>query len=167
MNVVLVSDRPQLALSEEPGEWHRPQTLLHREGIMRLANAKDEIVPLNDMRVQRNRAYLIIVLLSRVMTRLGAFVQFMPGKEGLVHISQLDHKRVEKAEDVVKEGDEFDVKVLEIDSQGRVNLSRKALIPRPEGMPDEPEGLPSQRGGGGYDRGGRGGYDRGRPPRRD
>ncbi len=44
---------------------------LHREGVMRLANAKDEIVPLNDLRVQRNRAYLIIVLLSRVMTRLG------------------------------------------------------------------------------------------------
>ena len=45
--------------------------VLHREGVMRLANAKDEIVPLNDLRVQRNRAYLIIVLLSRVITRLG------------------------------------------------------------------------------------------------
>lgn len=44
---------------------------VHREGAMRLANAKDEIVPLNDLRVQRNRAYLIIVLLSRVITRLG------------------------------------------------------------------------------------------------
>jgi hypothetical protein len=44
---------------------------VHREGVMRLANAKDEIIPLNDLRVQRNRAYLIIVLLSRVMTRLG------------------------------------------------------------------------------------------------
>ena len=44
---------------------------LHKDGVMRLANAKDEIVPLNDLRVQRNRAYLIIVLLSRVITRLG------------------------------------------------------------------------------------------------
>jgi ssDNA-binding Zn-finger/Zn-ribbon topoisomerase 1 len=44
---------------------------LYCEGVMRLANAKDEIVPLSDMRVQRNRAYLIIVLLSRVVTRLG------------------------------------------------------------------------------------------------
>jgi hypothetical protein len=44
---------------------------IHREGVMRLANAKDEIAPLNDLRVQRNRAYLIIVLLSRVVTRLG------------------------------------------------------------------------------------------------
>ena len=45
---------------------------VHRHGVMRLANAKDEIVPLNDLRVQRNRAYLIIVLLSRVVTRLGS-----------------------------------------------------------------------------------------------
>jgi len=44
---------------------------VHREGVMRLANARDEIVPLNDLRVQRNRAYLIIVLLSRVVTQLG------------------------------------------------------------------------------------------------
>jgi hypothetical protein len=44
---------------------------VHREGVMRLASAKDEIVPLNDLRVQRNRAYLIIVLLSRVITNLG------------------------------------------------------------------------------------------------
>jgi hypothetical protein len=45
---------------------------VHREGVMRLANAKDEIVPLNDLRVQRNRAYLIIVLLSRVIRRVGS-----------------------------------------------------------------------------------------------
>ncbi len=45
--------------------------VVHREGVMRLANAKDEIIPLNDLRVQRNRAYLIIVLLSRVIPRLG------------------------------------------------------------------------------------------------
>ena len=52
---------------------------LHREGVMRLANAKDEIVPLNDLRVQRNRAYLIIVLLSRVITRLGAMKELYTG----------------------------------------------------------------------------------------
>lgn len=53
--------------------------VLHREGVMRLANAKDEIVPLNDMRVQRNRAYLIIVLLSRVVTRLGTLSEVNTG----------------------------------------------------------------------------------------
>ncbi len=45
--------------------------VVHREGVMRLATARDEIAPLNDLRVQRNRAYLIVVLLSRVITRLG------------------------------------------------------------------------------------------------
>jgi hypothetical protein len=52
---------------------------LHREGVMRLANAKDEIVPLNDLRVQRNRAYLIIVLLSRVISQLGSLKEVNTG----------------------------------------------------------------------------------------
>ena len=52
---------------------------VHREGVMRLANARDEIVPLNDLRVQRNRAYLIIVLLSRVVTRLGTLPEVNTG----------------------------------------------------------------------------------------
>ncbi|MBV9333702.1 MAG: polyribonucleotide nucleotidyltransferase, partial [Candidatus Eremiobacteraeota bacterium] len=59
---------------------------------------------------------------------IGAFVQILPGKEGLVHISQLAPTRVEKVEDVVKLGDEIMVKVMEIDGQGRINLSRKALL---------------------------------------
>ncbi len=62
------------------------------------------------------------------VTRLmnfGAFVEIAPGKEGLVHISKLDFKRVEKVEDVVKPDDEIFVKVIEIDQQGRINLSRK------------------------------------------
>jgi polyribonucleotide nucleotidyltransferase len=59
---------------------------------------------------------------------IGAFVQILPGKEGLVHISQLAPNRVEKVEDVVKVGDEVMVKVIEIDGQGRINLSRKALL---------------------------------------
>jgi polyribonucleotide nucleotidyltransferase len=65
------------------------------------------------------------------VTRLmnfGAFVEILPGKEGLVHISQLAAERVAKVEDVVKIGDEILVKVTEIDRQGRINLSRKALL---------------------------------------
>lgn len=62
----------------------------------------------------------------------GAFVQFANGKEGLVHISKLDHKRVEKVEDVVKEGDEIMVKIIEIDDKGRINLSRKDVLPKGE-----------------------------------
>lgn len=52
---------------------------VHREGVMRLANARDEIVPLNDLRVQRNRAYLIIVLLSRVLKKLGSIEEVNTG----------------------------------------------------------------------------------------
>jgi polyribonucleotide nucleotidyltransferase len=64
---------------------------------------------------------------TRLMT-FGAFVEFVPGKEGLVHISQLDEHRVGKVEDVVSVGDEIWVKVTEIDDQGRINLSRKAAL---------------------------------------
>lgn len=62
------------------------------------------------------------------ITTFGAFVEILPGKEGLVHISKLDTKRVEKVEDVVNVGDEILVKVTEIDKQGRINLSRKHAI---------------------------------------
>ena len=63
----------------------------------------------------------------------GAFVELTPGHDGLCHISELAWHRVGKVEDVVKIGDELDVKVVEIDHMGRVNLSHKVLIPRPEG----------------------------------
>lgn len=67
------------------------------------------------------------IYMGKVMrvTTFGAFVEFLPGKEGLVHISKLDKKRVEKVEDVVSVGDEILVKVLDVDKQGRINLSRK------------------------------------------
>ena len=58
----------------------------------------------------------------------GAFVEIAPGKDGLVHISKLDNHRVEKVEDVVSVGDEIIVKVMEIDNQGRINLSRKDAL---------------------------------------
>jgi polyribonucleotide nucleotidyltransferase len=64
---------------------------------------------------------------KRIMD-FGAFAEIMPGKEGLIHISQLDTKRVAKVSDVVKVGDQFEVKLLEIDEKGRMNLSRKALM---------------------------------------
>lgn len=63
----------------------------------------------------------------------GAFVEFVPGKDGLVHISQLSHERVNKVEDVVKLGDKVKVKLMEIDDMGRYNLSMKALLPKPGG----------------------------------
>lgn len=74
------------------------------------------------------------IYMGKVMrvTSFGAFVEFLPGKEGLVHISKLDKKRVEKVEDVVKIGDEILVKVIEVDRQGRINLSRKDAMPDTE-----------------------------------
>ncbi len=62
------------------------------------------------------------------ITNFGAFVELAPGKDGLVHISKLAKERVNKVEDVVQVGDKISVKVMEIDSQGRINLSRKALL---------------------------------------
>ena len=103
-----------------------------------------------------------------VVTRLmsfGAFVEIAPGKEGLVHISRLDVKRTERVEDVVAVGDEVIVKVIEIDDQGRINLSRRDALIEVEGavpendISDEPPR--GNRGGnrGGY-RGNRGGNRR-------
>ncbi len=68
----------------------------------------------------------------------GAFVEILPGKEGLVHISELEYHKVNKVEDVLHEGDEVLVKLINIDRQGRLNLSRKATMPKPEGYV-EPE----------------------------
>src|SRR5438094_7921892 len=64
----------------------------------------------------------------------GAFVQIMPNQDGLVHISQLAEDRVERVEDAVNVGDEIDVKVTEVDRQGRVNLSRKAVLQEAKGI---------------------------------
>jgi polyribonucleotide nucleotidyltransferase len=71
-----------------------------------------------------------------VVTRLmafGAFVEILPSKEGLVHISKMAWTRVDKVEDVVKEGDVVKVKVMEIDNQGRINLSMRDCMEKPEG----------------------------------
>lgn len=108
----------------------------------------------------------------------GALVNLLPGKDGLLHISQIAHERVEKVTDYLSEGQVVKVKVLETDDKGRVKLSMKALTERPEGMPEreprEPRGDRPPRGeyrGDRGDRGDRGEYrgdrgDRGdRPPR--
>ncbi|GIM47850.1 polyribonucleotide nucleotidyltransferase [Collibacillus ludicampi] len=76
--------------------------------------------------------------------KYGAFVEVLPGKEGLVHISQLAEERVEKTEDVVKVGDELLVKVTEIDPQGRINLSRKEALRQLRG---ESTGEPEAKAG--------------------
>jgi len=83
----------------------------------------------------------------------GALINILPGKDGLLHISQIAHQRVERVEDFLKEGQVVQVKVLETDEKGRIKLSMKALIERPEGMAEERFEPRSDRGD--------------RPPRRD
>jgi polyribonucleotide nucleotidyltransferase len=113
----------------------------------------------------------------------GAFVEVLPNQDGLVHISKLTDHRVERVEEVCNIGDEIVVKAVEIDSQGRLNLSRQAALEEltSQGLPIEekisqeamavalasPPPAPREGGFGGRDRGGRNGGGRGRGPRRD
>ena len=106
----------------------------------------------------------------------GAFVNFMGGKDGLVHVSEMKSERVEKPTDVVSEGQEVYVKVLEIDQRGKVRLSMRVVNQetgealedsRPPREPREPRNDRGDRRGPRSDRGGRGGGDRDRGPRRD
>src|SRR3954462_9754108 len=89
----------------------------------------------------------------KTTTAFGAFVEIMPGTEGLVHISELKHGRTERTEDVVNKGDRVTVKLLDRDERGRLRLSMKALVPKPEGMPEEEPRPPRP--------------ERDRPPRED
>ena len=76
----------------------------------------------------------------------GAFVEILPGKEGLLHISEIDWGKTDKVEDVLNVGDEVDVKLLEIDAKtGKMRLSRRALVEKPEGYV-EPERRPRPQG---------------------
>jgi polyribonucleotide nucleotidyltransferase len=81
----------------------------------------------------------------------GAFVELAPGKDGLLHISELDWQRVPHIEDRLKLGDEIEVKVIEAEREGRIRLSHRELLPKPEGYEPQP---PRQPRGGGERRGG-------------
>jgi polyribonucleotide nucleotidyltransferase len=79
----------------------------------------------------------------RSVVTFGAFVEIVPGRDGLLHISEIDHHRVGRTEDVLNVGDMVMVKVIGVDRDGKIKLSRKALLPEPEG------GVPAAAGGGG------------------
>ncbi len=98
------------------------------------------------------------------IAEFGAFVEILPGKEGLLHISQIDFRRLNTVEEVLKVGDVVTVKLLRVEDNGKLVLSRKALMEPPEGYV-EPEPRSDRGGGrdrGGRDRGGRGGDRRSR-----
>jgi len=99
----------------------------------------------------------------RSVVTFGAFVEIVPGRDGLLHISEIDHHRIAKTEDVLNVGDMVMVKVIGVDKEGKIKLSRKALLPEPEG------GVPAGAGAGGgrdYDRDRERGRDRDRGRRR-
>jgi polyribonucleotide nucleotidyltransferase len=104
----------------------------------------------------------------KTVTAFGAFIEIMPGTEALLHVSEMKWERVEKPEDVCKKGDRVTVKLVDRDERGRLRLSMKALLPKPEGMADEPERPRREEGerSGGGDRGGRGGRNGGGRDRR-
>ncbi|UCD37639.1 MAG: polyribonucleotide nucleotidyltransferase [Fidelibacterota bacterium] len=93
-------------------------------------------------------------IVRRIMD-FGAFVEIAPGKEGLVHISELEWSRVQKVEDILKIGDEVDVKLIKIDDLGRLDFSRKALLKKPDGWTEPPPRDRSRPSGNGGARGGR------------
>jgi Polyribonucleotide nucleotidyltransferase (polynucleotide phosphorylase) len=69
----------------------------------------------------------------KTIVPFGAFIEILPGKDGLLHVSEIDWKRIEKVEEVLKEGQEVEVKLIEVDPKtGKLKLSRKVLLPRPE-----------------------------------
>ncbi len=69
----------------------------------------------------------------KTITPYGAFVEILPGKDGLLHISEVEHRRLEKVEEVLKEGEVVEVKLIAVDEKsGKLKLSRKALLPKPE-----------------------------------
>lgn len=94
----------------------------------------------------------------RILSTMGAFIELLPGKDGLLHISKLSNERVEKVEDVLSIGDTVEVKVAEIDSQGRINLIRNDMEYKPRTF---------NRGPGGNEGGARPPRRDGRPPRRN
>jgi polyribonucleotide nucleotidyltransferase len=68
----------------------------------------------------------------RSIVPFGAFIEIVPGRDGLLHISEIDHRRTEKVEDVFQLGDVVEVKVIAVDREGKIKLSRKVLLPEPE-----------------------------------
>jgi polyribonucleotide nucleotidyltransferase len=156
------------ALTEETGT----QIDIGEDGTITIASTDPEKAEMAKKRIEQITAEVEIgKVYEGPITKIldfGALVNLLPGKDGLLHISQIAHERVEKVTDYLSEGQVVKVKVLETDDKGRVKLSMKALLDRPEGMPEreprEPRGDRPPRGDdrGGYrgDRGDRGG-DRG------
>ncbi|MCI4651137.1 polyribonucleotide nucleotidyltransferase [Phaeodactylibacter sp.] len=122
------------------------------EGVVSIASENKESIDAALARIRRitftpsvGDTYDAVV---KTVMPYGVFVDFM-GKSGLLHVSEIDHARVERVEDFFQEGDEVRVKLIGVDKKtGKLRLSRKALLPRPEGGGDRDNGRDDNRGGG-------------------
>ena len=104
--------------------------------------ADEAIRMINDITAEAEIGAIYTGKVKKIMD-FGAFVEVLPGTDGLVHISELAHRRVKTVDEVLKEGDVVTVKVLDVDRQGKIRLSIKALIPNDNPQPEHPE----RRGG--------------------
>jgi len=100
---------------------------------------------INDITAEAEIGAIYTGKVKKIMD-FGAFVEVLPGTDGLVHISELAHRRVKTVDEVLKEGDVVTVKCLDVDRQGKIRLSMKALIPNDNPQPERPE-RPERRGG--------------------
>ncbi|MDO4593109.1 MAG: polyribonucleotide nucleotidyltransferase [Comamonadaceae bacterium] len=127
------------ALTEETGT----QINIEEDGTITIAATDSEKAEAAKKRIEEITAEVEIGKIYEgpivKILEFGALVNLLPGKDGLLHISQIAHERVEKVTDYLQEGQVVKVKVLETDDKGRVKLSMKALIERPAGMPERAE----------------------------
>ena len=133
------------------------------DGTVMIASTREEsarkaIDMINEIAAEAEIGRIYNATVKRIVN-FGAFCEFMPGREGLVHVSELSARYTQNVEDVVKVGDQIKIKVIEVDQQGRVNLSRKQALD-----PAEREAEAAQAGPGGDDQQRE---QRPRPPRRD
>ncbi|MEK8052409.1 polyribonucleotide nucleotidyltransferase [Ideonella sp. DXS22W] len=154
------------ALTEETGT----QIDIGEDGTITIASTDADKAALAKKRIEDITAEAEVgAIYEGPVTKIldfGALINILPGKDGLLHISQIAHQRVERVEDFLKEGQVVKVKVLETDEKGRIKLSLKALLEKPEGYEEERFERPRREYGDRNDRGPRG--DRGdRGPRRD
>ena len=125
-------------------------------GVVEISGAGIEAV---EAAIKRIKAIIAVPEVGEVyngtvksVVSFGAFVEIIPGKDGLLHISEMAWERIESAEDFIKEGDEIEVKLIGIDERtGKLKLSRRALLPKPEGYVERPPrgNRPPRRDGGG------------------
>ena len=122
-------------------------------GIVEIASTNKE-----DLEVAKEKVRAIVAVpevgeiydgVVKSILPFGAFVEILPGKDGLLHISEIDYKRLETMDGILNEGDKIQVKLIDIDQKtGKLRLSRKALLPKPEGYVERPERPRGDRRGG-------------------